>query len=131
MESIWCWVHFFFRNDGPGRSRYFVRSVGLSSLSRKLVAKMLHELMKPSDSHRCSRTFNIPYSCWLCDGGLACCKICGLAEIELDDHPECLGTRDNSIKDVLRQAEAALQQAEDALQAAETLQAAPKRKGKQ
>ncbi len=46
-----------------------------------------HILMTPKDPH-IHRDW--PY-CWLCDGGLACCKVCGLAERELDDQPECVG----------------------------------------
>ncbi len=44
--------------------------------------------MTPDDPHICREG-----SCWLCDGGLACCKVCGLAERELDEQPECPGTR--------------------------------------
>ncbi len=47
-----------------------------------------HILMTPDDHHICRDG-----SCWLCEGGLACCKVCGLAERELDDQPECLGER--------------------------------------
>lgn len=54
---------------------------------------MQHELMEPNDPHSCRRNDNVPTSCWLCDGGLACCKACGMAEAELDDQPECLGVR--------------------------------------
>ena len=50
-----------------------------------------HILMLPSDPHVCSGLEDEPRSCWLCDGGLAQCKVCGLAESELDDQPECSG----------------------------------------
>ena len=54
---------------------------------------MEHQIMKASDPHVCSATDNVPTPCWLCDGGLACCKVCGKAEIELDECPECPGAR--------------------------------------
>lgn len=49
--------------------------------------------MQPNDPHSCNRKNNIPTSCWLCDGGLGVCKICGLAERELDQQLECLGVK--------------------------------------
>ena len=52
---------------------------------------MKHQLMEPSDPHSCRAKDDVPGSCWLCDGGLACCKVCGLAESQLDDNPECSG----------------------------------------
>ncbi len=45
-----------------------------------------HILMSPKDPHIHRESY-----CWLCDGGLACCKVCGLAESQLDDQPECKG----------------------------------------
>jgi hypothetical protein len=29
----------------------------------------------------------------VCEGGLAVCKVCGKAEVELEDNPECKGIR--------------------------------------
>lgn len=52
-----------------------------------------HKLMKPEDPHSCRAKDDVPTSCWLCDGGLACCKVCGMAEADLDDNPECPGPR--------------------------------------
>ncbi len=52
---------------------------------------MKHIIMVPSDPHPCGRNNNVPTQCWLCDGGLACCKVCGLVESQLDDQPECPG----------------------------------------
>lgn len=40
-----------------------------------------HELIKPSDPHM----HDEDSSCAICDGGLAICKRCGKAEIELDE----------------------------------------------
>ncbi len=52
-----------------------------------------HILMEPHDQHFCKALDNVPTSCWLCDGGLALCKVCGLAEAELDETPDCPGPR--------------------------------------
>ena len=49
--------------------------------------------MQPSDPHICAYDREVPGSCWLCDGGLGVCKVCGMAEIELDETPECPGRR--------------------------------------
>lgn len=51
---------------------------------------MKHVLMEPSDPHLCASALDCG-SCWLCDGGLAMCKVCRLSEVELDDTPECPG----------------------------------------
>ncbi len=47
-----------------------------------------HILMTPDDLHICREGY-----CWLCDGGLDYCKVCGLAARELDDQPECPGEK--------------------------------------
>jgi hypothetical protein len=52
---------------------------------------MEHQIMQPSDPHHCSRDRDVPTPCWLCDGGLSFCKVCGLAEAELDETPVCPG----------------------------------------
>jgi len=39
-----------------------------------------HVIIQPSDPH----AHNEDSSCAICDGGLAICKLCGAAEIELD-----------------------------------------------
>lgn len=50
-----------------------------------------HILMTPRDPHVCNGQKNVPTSCWLCDGGLAMCKVCGLVESELNVTPDCPG----------------------------------------
>ena len=52
---------------------------------------MEHDLMEPSDPHNCRQKDDVPSSCWLCDGGLAYCKVCKMAEVQLEDYPECPG----------------------------------------
>lgn len=59
---------------------------------------MKHILMEPGDPHSCRREDNVPGNCWLCDGGLAYCRICKMGEVELDDHPTCPGAHEEDPK---------------------------------
>lgn len=47
---------------------------------------MEHQMTEPSDCNCGGKTEKCP----VCDWGFGVCKTCGLAEGELDDHPECL-----------------------------------------
>lgn len=49
-----------------------------------------HELKHPIDCDCAADETRCP----VCDWGLAVCKHCGMAEVELDDHPECPGSRE-------------------------------------
>ncbi len=51
---------------------------------------MKHQILTPEEC-RARRQHNLDINCPICDGGLSQCKVCGLAEVELDDTPECSG----------------------------------------
>lgn len=38
-------------------------------------------------------------NCYVCDGGLKICAVCGMAEADLLDHPECPGPRNSTVAD--------------------------------
>ena len=57
---------------------------------------MKHDLHRPGDHGHTD--YELEGHCMICDGGLGICKVCGLAECELDETPECPGSKEAGVK---------------------------------